>query len=191
MTDSASKTPETAAAATETATAAASSQMTDTPQPSEPDTPSPTSIAPVSAVTAAPAEPRELVLIEYKESTLHSLEEFAKLQNSARAQKDDLDAMVLNIAKTGQVWFVFFFFLFTFCLPFFHIHMCLHSYPWDLVKLYLAFRLEVVCNETVFQILLFSLFIHLRNKHKDSEQISQREGLQTSQQGRHLPSSVR
>lgn len=124
MTDSASKTPETAAA-TETATAAASSQMTDTPQPSEPDTPSPTSIAPVSAVTAAPAEPRELVLIEYKESTLHSLEEFAKLQNSARAQKDDLDAMVLNIAKTGQVWFVFFFSFSLFVCPFFfHIHMC-------------------------------------------------------------------
>lgn len=127
MTDSASKTPETAAAATETATAAASSQMTDTPQPSEPDTPSPTSIAPVSAVTAAPAEPRELVLIEYKESTLHSLEEFAKLQNSARAQKDDLDAMVLNIAKTGQVWFVFFFSFSLFVCPFFFTFTCVFS----------------------------------------------------------------
>lgn len=113
MTDSVSKTPETAAAPAETAVAAegagASSQMTDTPQPtlpSEADTLSPTSIAPVSAVTAPPTEPHELVLIDYQEATLHSLEDFGKLQGSARVQKDDLDAMVLNIAKTGQVWFV-------------------------------------------------------------------------------------
>lgn len=151
MTDSVSKTPETAATPAETAAAAAaegagaSSQMTDTPQPAQADTLSPTAIAPVSAVTAPPAEPHELVLIDYQEATLHSLEDFCKLQGSARVQKEDLDAMVLNISKTGQVWFV------AFSLRSFHLLFTFFarslSYPWDLVKLYLAFRLEIVCAE--------------------------------------------
>jgi len=67
---------------------------------------------------------RQITLIEYKESTLHSLEEFAKLAGDARAEKEDLDAMVLNISRTGQV-----------------------CYPWDLVKVYLAFKLEVILKK--------------------------------------------
>ena len=160
MTDNESQTPETAPAAAaaaatpaETAVpaegAGASSQMTDTPQPvlpSEPDTLSPTSIAPVSAVTTAPVEPHELVLIDYQESTLHSLEEFGKLQGSARVQKEDLDAIVLNIAKTGQVWFVMEVFSSFSLFPLSFTSVSSYSYPWDLVKLYLAFRLETVCK---------------------------------------------
>jgi len=67
---------------------------------------------------------RQITLIEYKESTLHSLEEFSKLAADAKTEKEDLDAMVLNIARTGQV-----------------------CYPWDLVKGYLVFKLENILKK--------------------------------------------
>jgi len=93
----------------------------------------PAEMAPQSTVVSTseekPAEEtkpyvRQIFLIEYKESTLHSLEEFAKLSGDARTERKDLDDMVLNIARTGQV-----------------------CYAWDLVKTYLAFKIEIILKK--------------------------------------------
>jgi len=67
---------------------------------------------------------RKLVLVEYSESVLESLKQFAALAPTDRKLVPELDAVIENIAFTGQV-----------------------TYPWKLLVCYISFKIQTILDE--------------------------------------------
>jgi len=67
---------------------------------------------------------RHLVLVEYSESVLEALKQFAETPEAERKESEMFDAIIKNISFTGQV-----------------------TYPWALLKKYISFKIGKILDD--------------------------------------------